>query len=118
MWGVTYLIVIGGAKDGISIHTPRVGRDRFMAAAQTDFGAFQSTRPVWGVTAREELDKMLNIEFQSTRPVWGVTRSSCAAIFDCSISIHTPRVGRDSDCVEKRAFDEGFQSTRPVWGVT
>ena len=68
--------------DRISIHTPRVGRDRMK---------FPVTLPTE--------------EFQSTRPVWGVTRSSCAAILGCSISIHTPRVGRDAG--ERKIAEKG-----------
>ena len=34
----------------ISIHTPRVGRDSYDVTGGVDFMAFQSTRPVWGVT--------------------------------------------------------------------
>ena len=57
----------------ISIHTPRVGRDRKHPAAGRSCHRFQSTRPVWGVTI-----------------CTGSRRNRL------QISIHTPRVGRDS----------------------
>ena len=57
---------------GISIHTPRVGRDLKLV--------FPFARGI----------------FQSTRPVWGVTVGNRNAPIPLHISIHTPRVGRDS----------------------
>ena len=35
-----------------------------------------------------------------------------------AISIHAPRMGRDTAQAVKEAADAGFQSTRPVWGAT
>ena len=34
----------------ISIHSPRLGRDEYLAIADQDVPLFQSTRPVWGET--------------------------------------------------------------------
>ena len=34
------------------------------------------------------------------------------------ISIHAPRVGRDSNSWSMSVFSNVFQSTRPVWGAT
>ena len=79
----------------ISIHTPRVGRDK-------DFEEYKRTCE----------------KFQSTRPVWGVTAAKYADYSSIKISIHTPRVGRDSHTVIKTTSQRKFQSTRPVWGVT
>ena len=79
---------------------------------------FQSTRPVWGETETQKRYHMIVI-FQSTRPVWGETRlkirsshwktyfnplAPCGArhlmmshiMRHTGISIHSPRVGRDS----------------------
>ena len=78
--------------------------------------------------------------FQSTRPVWGATFLPRPIGDLPEISIHAPRVGRDSvltaeNCLKrnfnprapcgarpfaeiKAAYDAGFQSTRPVWGAT
>ena len=80
---------------------------------------FQSTRPVWGATFVVLDVKPQFFEFQSTRPVWGATdlddakdnaaddfnpRAPCGARQPVAafslplpvISIHAPRVGRDS----------------------
>ena len=79
---------------------------------------FQSTRPVWGATARPRrrctpttnfnprapcgarrytcrFDYNNNNGFQSTRPVWGATRTQPPLACRFLISIHAPRVGRD-----------------------
>ena len=81
-------------------------------------GSFQSTRPVWGVTAPS--GKLVeNVPgFQSTRPVWGVTVTKADDIPRVGISIHTPRVGRDVCTPSPTDTMCRFQSTRPVWGVT
>ena len=79
---------------------------------------FQSTRPVWGATinqggfqnvhfyfnprapcgARQGWVGQWDIQkqFQSTRPVWGATFLPRGAAVGHDISIHAPRVGRDS----------------------
>ena len=57
--------------------------------------AFQSTRPVWGATFPPP-GPLLRNQFQSTRPVWGATRREQQREEDRGISIHAPRVGRDS----------------------
>ena len=79
--------------------------------------------------------------FQSTLPVWGGTRAVCEtfrAIHDFTppspcgegpgklaaggvnggISIHPPRVGRDSGMLSLMYTSLPFQSTLPVWGGT
>ena len=56
----------------ISIHAPRVGRDRRQRGRSASGRRFQSTRPVWGATRRYAKGDM-QMRFQSTRPVWGAT---------------------------------------------
>ena len=56
--------------------------------------------------------------FQSTRPVWGATRRSPRQLMRLPISIHAPRVGRDTLFPENAVRLGAFQSTRPVWGAT
>ena len=55
---------------------------------------FQSTRPVWGATARA-VSLFCHSMFQSTRPVWGATRNEGHQAHVRCVSIHAPRVGRD-----------------------
>ena len=108
----------GRLKRGISIHAPRMGRDR--DGGQTD----------------------LRCGFQSTRPVWGATRLLIASgKLRRRISIHAPHAGRDpprrlwslrripyfnprapcgarlwTACTPARR--SVFQSTRPMRGAT
>ena len=100
---------------------------------------FQSTRPVWGATQTRQRPRLQAL-FQSTRPVWGATTDEAKAALAGLISIHAPRVGRDSwrprSCRSRFYFNPRapcgarlhatahlfifleFQSTRPVWGAT
>ena len=50
VWGATELCGQVAALRGISIHAPRVGRDRLPVRYGVDHAPFQSTRPVWGAT--------------------------------------------------------------------
>ena len=78
--------------------------------------AFQSTRPVWGVTWTWQNGRFVkSISIHTPR----VGRDDQVVIFqrNVCISIHTPRVGRDL-AEQLRVINEAFQSTRPVWGVT
>ena len=101
----------------ISIHAPRVGRDRGWRShgrtrnyfnPRAPCGArpgvvlgrpwsekFQSTRPVWGATSQASTLYRTDV-FQSTRPVWGATAFLSMVYTSTPISIHAPRVGRDS----------------------
>ena len=101
---------------------------------------FQSTRPVWGATIRSSARSKRSL-FQSTRPVWGATGVTVTFDDNSEISIHAPRVGRDTGnsaastlpayfnprapCGARRRVrpvcarsHDRFQSTRPVWGAT
>ena len=111
---------------------------RFRRAAKTS--QFQSTLPVWGGTATSFFSFIINTSFQSTLPVWGGTKTHYLHGNNYYISIHPPRVGRDSVAAETGNLliyfnppspcGEGrtlilvrlslilFQSTLPVWGGT
>src|SRR6185437_1298589 len=100
---------------------------------------FQSTRPAWGATGEDQRDLAKPL-FQSTRPAWGATWHTAARASAKQVSIHAPRVGRDSSWVIMRLFSFrfnpraprgarlelghnalvflSFQSTRPAWGAT
>ena len=79
----------------ISIHTTRVGGDKLTVYRLAQLEKFQSTPPVWVVTAKRLRFCRLFI-FQSTPPVWVVT------LFTARINISITK----------------FQSTPPVWVVT
>jgi len=100
---------------------------------------FQFTRPAWGATKRCGR-RVGVILFQFTRPAWGATRVVRSMVGVYGVSIHAPRVGRDSVSVHlswagssfnsraprgarlgERPLELGgveFQFTRPAWGAT
>ena len=64
---------------------------------------FQSTLPVWGGT-KGLAGAVAEVTFQSTLPVWGGTPVFCTLApgpAEGEISIHPPRVGRDSKSSQK-----------------
>ena len=79
----------------ISIHSPRMGRDRVLFLPGKRRGRFQSTLPAWGETYAV-----------GARVRYG------------GISIHSPRMGRDGILRFLRRRIQRFQSTLPAWGET
>ena len=78
----------------ISIHAPRVGRDRLMPDLVIAHVHFNPRAPC-GARQVEASTTGVNLKFQSTRPVWGATDDTIEETKPKSISIHAPRVGRD-----------------------
>ena len=84
------------ATNTISIHAPRVGRDRTISEGFHFVDIFQSTRPVWGATA-------IGIQAARVEPISihaprvGRDQAVFCSRLDMPISIHAPRVGRDGD---------------------
>ena len=119
MWGAT---VLRGTRpispSRISIHAPRVGRDRRQRTRWSRPSIFQSTRPVWGATAiRGARARAEAISIHAPRVGRDKGRGENLVV-TLDISIHAPRVGRD--CGRHHTDDRAkrFQSTRPVWGAT
>ena len=79
---------------------------------------FQSTRPAWGETAGPVGIPSTRSTFQSTRPAWGETSLRDIHAKLAEISIHSPRVGRDTLVGRITSSQQTFQSTRPAWGET
>ena len=79
----------------ISIHAPRVGRDIYKAYHN---GVIDNFNPRAPCGARLTLAGGLQggEKFQSTRPVWGATSFEIISRILGAISIHAPRVGRDT----------------------
>ena len=129
-------------RDGgiISIHAPRMGRDRLSQGRRCWSHPHFNPRAPYGARPTGARCGTRWTVFQSTRPVWGATRDYAAAATDREISIHAPRMGRDFVCrhavfgrrdfnprapygARQRAGQKPgpfftFQSTRPVWGAT
>ena len=71
-----------------------------------------------GARRTEHGEAVIREKFQSTRPVWGATKAAAGDRPRQLISIHAPRVGRDSSFRRCPCTAAAFQSTRPVWGAT
>ena len=139
VWGATTMPDALSHSAHVSIHAPRVGRD---AICPSNLHALQSFNPRAPCGARRgsRRTERSRQRFQSTRPVWGATNWSSYQFTRKGVSIHAPRVGRDSiyrhasprskrfnpraPCgARQRTITETdgtlkFQSTRPVWGAT
>ena len=81
-------------RPAISIHAPRVGRDRTMRKCGDTSRNFNPRAPCGARRSRSRSRLSLS-KFQSTRPVWGATHRCRAGSQAHAISIHAPRVGRD-----------------------
>ena len=97
VWGAT---VLRGTRpispSRISIHAPRVGRDRRQRTRWSRPSIFQSTRPVWGATAiRGARARAEAISIHAPRVGRDKGRGENLVV-TLDISIHAPRVGRDS----------------------
>ena len=104
-------------RPAISIHAPRVGRDRTMRKCGDTSRNFNPRAPCGARRSRSRSRLSLS-KFQSTRPVWGATHRCRAGSQAHAISIHAPRVGRDVLYTAQTLTSAQFQSTRPVWDAT
>ena len=141
VWGATARThARGGARRLISIHAPRVGRDHQRCLTSQRRTHFNPRAPCGARPEPRAAKFDRQPRFQSTRPVWGATRRDDYLCQQCLISIHAPRVGRDhqppplsiaclyfnprAPCGARPMSSvftlkwRKFQSTRPVWGAT
>ena len=161
-WGETPRPCQRCVLGAISIHSPRMGRDfhggfdrvrrigHFNPLSphgerpppttnHQPLERFQSTLPAWGETV-SSTNQPTNQTFQSTLPAWGETLCTLYKLACFCISIHSPRMGRDSTVpgsvpvsldfnplsphgerptpATSRTPIAGFQSTLPAWGET
>ena len=139
-WGATPFLPAPRNPTYVSIHAPRVGRDELDLDLRRSYQLFQSTRPAWGATGARNLvsrpdlcfnpraprgarlgylcSLLMGKEFQSTRPAWGATDEIGGSVDVRIVSIHAPRVGRDTPRGKAKRRIRLFQSTRPAWGAT
>ena len=95
VWGATMVKDALDEYEDISIHAPRVGRDRESISRLETLSHFNPRAPC------------------GARQKYWMARTK-----RISISIHAPRVGRDQRVSQYCAGVNAFQSTRPVWGAT
>jgi len=105
----------GMIRVGFNSRAPRGARQQ-IAGDLRAIRRFQFTRPAWGAT-RVTVSPRRQVKFQFTRPAWGATGVRADGAQRVDVSIHAPRVGRDSTCTPPTWF-RGFQFTRPAWGAT
>ena len=121
----------------ISTHSPRVGRTHLPNSRRVRCDYFNSLAPC-GANPFPSISTTDPSPFQLTRPVWGEPRQPEFSSLNCSISTHSPRVGRtraaglnpilavDFNSLAPCGANPGkgippqagteFQLTRPVWG--
>ena len=117
-WGETCGAKMDGEGDAISIHSPRMGRDVLCEHMKVFLEKFQSTLPAWGEThlwhsSRRALRHFNPLSPHGERPPRNRSgrsgyyfnplsphgerpRYNSAWVCDLAISIHSPRMGRDS----------------------
>ena len=103
---------VGGNGFAVSIHAPRVGRDPTKDAPAPIIDGFNSRTPCGARPREAEVDRRYE-EFQFTHPVWGATTAPLFFLSVGTVSIHAPRVGRDSTSLEVGAEGIGFNSRTP-----
>ena len=118
VWGGTPPAFIFTRHPAISIHPPRVGRDLGRGKCSPYLSAFQSTLPVWGGTGRTIPVGQFTANFNPPSPCGEGLNVDSLNKATVSISIHPPRVGRDSPALTGNVAHFVFQSTLPVWGGT
>ena len=116
-WGETRPVLSEWiATDNFNPLSPHGERPRGTPSACATAG-FQSTLPAWGETV-QMLKAIRSRRFQSTLPAWGETCDRGEKLPGASISIHSPRMGRDDNTRAMVYFCPQFQSTLPAWGET
>ncbi len=127
------------ASDDISIHSPRMGRDGGKRPDGSLYHYFNPLSPHgerrphmpwppprWYFNPLSPHGERQHIctyisrafEFQSTLPAWGETTDKGHSRGCRSISIHSPRMGRDLYRLASIPVTVAFQSTLPAWGET
>ena len=117
VWGATASHLTRRSSRRISIHAPRVGRDRLRAQKNLCCGHFNPRAPC-GARRRARLKNRLRHLFQSTRPVWGATWQPPSCLR--ASSYFNPRAPCGARLPPRGGGErrKKFQSTRPVWGAT
>ena len=82
------------AREKVSIHAPRAGRDHRPRCPPTTHRCFNPRAPCGARPARDGTRHPITT-FQSTRPVRGATASLRDLPIRRFVSIHAPRAGRD-----------------------
>ena len=94
MWGATGVELLNLCNVDISIHAPRVGRDRNRSGSRRHSNDFNPRAPC-GARPRVSTLKFLLNNFNPRAPCGARPRPYITLDKTVDISIHAPRVGRD-----------------------
>ena len=116
-WGETIRRHLPARQNGISIHSPRMGRDASWSPAATLSRNFNPLSP-HGERPGPPANGARPRDFNPLSPHGERRMKLCAIKSRKCISIHSPHAGRDSRgrCGQYRP--PAFQSTLPAWGET
>ena len=117
VWGATVSTSMVYQTAGISIHAPRVGRDRGQSVHHVD-SDISIHAPRVGRDQCSTVPFIVQQNFNPRAPCGARLFSGKTSVGNSVISIHAPRVGRDCSHVFFSFQRSRFQSTRPVWGAT
>ena len=117
MWGATASGTQRCSHCCISIHAPRVGRDRGLGWGKPHSVVFQSTRPVWGATTRYCNYSKGKFDFNPRAPCGARPLNSFRNKCLFNFNPRAPCGARRKAGIIVEQVKE-FQSTRPVWGAT
>jgi len=99
-------------KRVVSIHAPRVGRDGTRLLIRRPRQSFQFTRPAWGATCKRKTRSHLSMCFNSRAPR-GARHQDGGDRNQHQVSIHAPRVGRDTPTPSISRENSCFNSRAP-----
>jgi len=113
----------------LAIHRPRFryrsfnsraprGARRSLTSVSLPQVQFQFTRPAWGATCRRCCRRPPSRCFNSRAPRGARPWLGRHDHERGQVSIHAPRVGRDSPPRSRATDAPAFQFTRPAWGAT
>ena len=99
-------------REFISIHAPREGSDPNPARARPAARIFLSTLPARGAT-KGAGSFISSSAFLSTLPARGATSAQVPAGLDLAISIHAPREGSDQTLADPQHYQHHFYPRSP-----
>ena len=117
-WGETPLAPTSTAAREISIHSPRMGRDRRKGGQRFRSSRISIHSPRMGRDFAVNVYRFASKHFNPLSPHGERLSHGALVELMLPISIHSPRMGRDIWAMYARSVPSRFQSTLPAWGET